>query len=82
MLYVLVRIWLIVCIHKPPHHFFQTFRPLRMFKIVFRDSSLYSKHLSLFLLLWLNSACADRIGYITNLCNMIELLHELKNTSC
>jgi len=37
-----------------------------MFKIVFRDSSLYPKQLSLFCLLWLISACAghDRIGYI------------------
>jgi len=34
----------------------------------------------LFCLLWLISACGDRIGYITNnLCSMIELLHELKN---
>jgi len=39
--YVLVRIWIIVCIQKPSHHSLQTFRPLRMFKIVFRDSSLY-----------------------------------------
>jgi len=41
--YVLVGIWVIVCIQKPPHHFLQTLRPLRMFKIVFRDSSLYPK---------------------------------------
>ena len=34
-------IWVIVCVQKPPHHILQTFRPLRMFKIVFRDSSLY-----------------------------------------
>jgi len=27
------------------------------------------------------SASAGRIGYITNLCSMIELLHELKNSS-
>jgi len=56
--------------------------PLRMFKIVFRDSSLYPKQFSLFCLLWLISACADRIGYITSFCSMIELLHELKNSSC
>jgi len=49
-----------------------------MFKIVFRDSSLYPKQLSLFCLLWLISACADRIGYITSLCSMIELLHDSK----
>jgi len=60
----------------------QTFRPLRMFKIVFRDSSLYPKQLSLFCLLWLISASADHIGYITNFCSMIELLQELKNSSC
>jgi len=53
---VLVGIWIIVCIQKPSHHFLQTFRPLRIFKIVFRDSSLYPKQLSLFGLLWLISA--------------------------
>jgi len=39
-----------------------------MFKIVFCDSSLYPKQLSLFCLLWLISASVDRIaiGYITN----------------
>ena len=41
--YVLVGIWVIFCIEKASHHFLQTFRPLRMFKIVFRDSSLYPK---------------------------------------
>jgi len=35
----------------------------------------------LFCLLWLISECADRIGYITNFCGMIRLLHELKNSS-
>jgi len=35
-----------------------------MFKIVFRDSSLW-KQLSLFYLLWLISARADRIGYVS-----------------
>jgi len=49
--------------------------------IVFRDSPLYPKQLSLFCLLWMISASAGRIGYITNLCSMIELLHELKNSS-
>jgi len=53
-----------------------------MFKIVFRDNSLYPKQLSLFCLLRLISASADRSGHITNLCSMIELLHELKNRSC
>jgi len=33
----------------------QTLRLLRMFKIVFRDSSLYPKQLSLVCLLWLIS---------------------------
>jgi len=53
-----------------------------MFKIVFRDSSLYPKPLHLFFLLRLISASADPISYITNFCIMIELLHELKNISC
>ena len=32
----------------------------------------------LFCLLWLSSASAGRIGYITSFCSMIKLLHELK----
>jgi len=47
----LVGIWVIVCIQEPSHLFLQTFRPLRMFKIVFRDNSVYPKQLSLFCLL-------------------------------
>jgi len=50
-----VEIWIIICIQKPSYRFLQTFRPERMFKIVFRDSSLYPKQLSLFCLLWLIS---------------------------
>jgi len=78
---VLAGIWVIVCVQKPSHHFLQTFRPLRMFKIVFRDSLFYPKQLPLFCLLWLISASADGIGYIANFCSMIELLHELKHSS-
>jgi len=59
----------------------QTFHPLRMFKIVFRDSPLYPKQLSLLCLLWLSSASADRSGHITNFCSMIKLLHEVRNSS-
>jgi len=55
-------IWVILCVQKPSHRFLQTFRPPRMFKIVFRDSSLYPKQLSLFSLLRLISASADRIA--------------------
>jgi len=44
----------------------QTFHPLRMFEIVFCDSSLYPKQLSLFCLVWLISASVDRIGSIAN----------------
>jgi len=36
----------IVCIHKPSHHFLQTFSPLCMFNIVFHVSSLYRNQLS------------------------------------
>jgi len=78
--FVLVGIRAIICVQKPPHHFLQTLHPLRTFKIVFRDSSLYPKQLPLFCLLRLISASADRIGYISNFCSMIELLHELKNS--
>jgi len=53
-----------------------------MFKIVFRDSSLYPKQLPSYYLLRLISACADPIGYITNFCTMIKLLHELRNSCC
>jgi len=49
--YVLVGIWVIVCIQKPSHHFLQIFRLLRSFKIVFRHGLLYPKQLSLFCLL-------------------------------
>ena len=74
----MLGIWVIVCIQKLPHHFLQTFHPLRMFKILFRDSSLHPKQLSLFSLLWLISASADCIDYFTNFCSMIVLLYELK----
>jgi len=60
------------------HHFLQTFRPLRMFKIVFRDSSLYPKQLSLFCLIMLISASADRIMATLP----ISVAYELKNSSC
>jgi len=76
--YVLVGIWAIVCVKKTSHHFLPTLH--RMFKIVFRDSTLYPKQLSLFCLLKLISARAERIGYISNFCSLIELLHELKNS--
>jgi len=75
---VLVGIRAIVCVKKTSHHFLPTLH--RMFKIVFRDSTLYPKQLSLFCLLKLISASAERIGYISNFCSMIELLHELKNS--
>ena len=74
-------IWVILCVQKPSHHILRTFRPPPMFKIVLCDSSLYPKQLSLFFLLRLISASGDCIGYITNLCSMIKLLHELKNSS-
>jgi len=47
--YVLVGIWVIVCILKPSHLFLHIFRPLRMLKIVFRDSSLLSKTIAVIL---------------------------------
>jgi len=53
-----------------------------MFKIVFSDSSLYRKQLPSFFLLCLSSASAYLIGCIANFCSMVELLHELKNSSC
>jgi len=39
---VIIRV--IVCVQKPSHHSLQSFRPLRMFQIAFRDSSLYLKY--------------------------------------
>jgi len=41
-----VGIRITVCIQKPSHHILHTLRPPRMFKIVFRDSSVYPKRLS------------------------------------
>ena len=66
-----------LCYHLHP----ETISPLSadlsptmsMFKIVYRDSALFPERLSLFCLLWLSSASADRMGYITNFCSMIEL---------
>jgi len=75
-------IFVIVCVQTRSHQFLQIFRPLRTFKIVLRDSSLYPKQLPLFCLLRLISASAKRIGYISNFCSIIKLLHELKNRSC
>jgi len=34
---VLVEIWVVVFTHESSHHLLQTFRQLRIFKIVFRD---------------------------------------------
>jgi len=83
---VIIRFWgesgLSSASMEPSHHFLQilrTHRTLLMFKIVFGDSPLYPKQLSLFCLLWPISAWADRYGYISNFCIMI---HELKNSSC
>jgi len=75
-------IFVIVCVQKPSHHFLQTFRALRMFKIVLRDSSLYPKQLPLFCLLRLIGASTDPIGYISNFYSMVKPLHDLKNRSC
>jgi len=36
-------IWVIICIQEPSHHTLQTFRPLRMFMIVLRDTPLNPK---------------------------------------
>jgi len=53
---VFVGMWVIFCVQKSSHHYLQNFRPLRIFKIVFRYSSLCPKQLSLFCLLRLISA--------------------------
>ena len=58
--YVLVGIRAIVCVQKPSHRFLQTLH--RMFKIVFRDTTLYAKQLSLFCLLRLISASAKALA--------------------
>jgi len=85
--YVVVGIRGIVCVQKSPHHFLQTLHSLRIFQIVFRDSSLYSKQLHLFCLLRLISASADRNGYISNftlstLCAFSILVQFSKIRSC
>jgi len=53
--WVALGICVIICVQKPSHHFLQTLRPLRMFNIVFRYSSLYPNQLSLFCLLRLTA---------------------------
>ena len=50
-----LEIWVNACVQKPSHHILQTFLPLQMFKIVFRDSSLYQKQFVFIL-----SAMADQ----------------------
>jgi len=52
-----VGIWVIVCVQKPSHHFLRTFRPLRMFAIVFRGSL---SETAVFIL----SAMADQRKYL------------------
>jgi len=83
---VIIRFWWQSWLSSAPRNHLTTFcRPFVHYaclKIVFRDSSLYSKQLSLFCLLWLISASDDRIGDVTDFCSMIELLHELKSSSC
>ena len=75
-----MRIWVIVCIQEPFHHFLQTFHYTCLG--LFRDGSLfYPKQLSLFFRLLLISACADSIGCNTSFCSTIGLSHELKNNS-
>jgi len=73
---------LLVNLSMSINHSLQTFRALRMYKIVFHDSSLYPKQFSLCCLLRLISASTDRNGYITYFCSMIKLLHELEKRSC
>jgi len=70
-----VGIWVIIYIQKPSLQFFQTFRPLRMFKdCVPREFTL--SETIVFILS--TSACSDRIGYSTDFCSMIKVLHVLK----
>ena len=64
--------WVIVSIQKPSHHILQTILPLRMFKVVFRDSSLYSKPLSLYCL---SSAYARVVGGVNPL--KFDMLQEV-----
>ena len=78
--YVLVGILAIVCVQQPPYHFLQTLHPLRMFKIVFRDSSLIRNNCFYFGCWGWSTGSADRSGYITIFCNVIELLHEFKKS--
>jgi len=79
---VIIRFWWESGLSSASRNHLTTFcRPFvhhACLKVVFRDGSFYPKQLSLFCLLWLISASADRIGCITKFCSKIELLHELK----
>jgi len=77
--WVLVGIWVIVCIEEPSHHFLQTFRHYECLRLCSAIVRFIRNNCLYFCLLWLISASA---GYITNFCSMIGLLHELKNNSC
>jgi len=81
---VIIRVWWESGLSSASRNYLTTFyRPFVHYarlRFVFCDSSLYPKQLSLFCLIWRLNACADDIGYITNIYSVIELLHELKTT--
>jgi len=78
---VIIRFWFESGLSSASRNHLTTFcRPFVHYaclKIVLHDSSLYPKQLSLFCLLRPISANADRIGYVTKFCSMIEVLHKV-----
>jgi len=79
---VIIRFWWESNLSSAPRNHLTTFcRPFVHYACLRLCSAIVHfcpKQLSLLSLLRLFSASADRIGYITTLCSMIELLHELK----
>ena len=75
-------IWVIVCIQEHLPIFCRPFVHYACLRLCSAIVQLIQNNF-LFCLLWLISACADhdRIAYITNFCSMIELLHELEDSS-
>jgi len=83
---VIIKVWWESGLSSAPRNHlttsFQTFRPLNACLSLCSAVVHLSGTIVIFCLLWLSSASADRIGYITSFCSMIKLLPKLKNSSC
>jgi len=82
---VIIRFWWESGLSSVSRNYLATFcRPVVHYACLRLCSAIvhFIRNMSLFCLLRLISACANRLGHITNLFSMIELLQELNNSSC